>query len=254
MTMLVGYFDDSGSHTESEVIVIGGFVATSLEWLGFESQWEAALKEFEIGMFRMSKWSNRAPPFDWPDEKRHACLARLINIIADRSLMSFGVALPMASYGKLLSPLAQQSISPYGLAAEFVFGAVAEEIRDADAKVAYIFESGSPGSSGMKEAFDKSMSVPSIKKEFHLASLTFLDKRNVLQLQAADIVAYEIYREFSRPSATKWRKPLQELIKRISRQWFTATDESIRQAGKSAEINAVLARTGLGFSRKRKRS
>lgn len=245
MAMFVGYFDDSGSHKESGVIVIGGFVATSRSWLQFDDQWNTVLEEFGIDMFRMSKWSNRAPPFkNWPESKRRECLNNLIEIIADRDIESVGVVLPVESYRKVLSPPAQKFVKPYGFAAQFLIGEIATGMRDnspSGSKIAYIFESGTPGVADIQQTFDLLLRRPDEKRTFYLSTLTFADKRDTPPLQAADIIAYELYREGQRPPTSAKRYPLRVLETRIPHNWFMPNDDYLKRVAASTEI---LARAG----------
>lgn len=45
LVMLRAYFDDSGTHRSSDVILIGGLVGTINQWDQFEAQWAAKLAE-----------------------------------------------------------------------------------------------------------------------------------------------------------------------------------------------------------------
>jgi hypothetical protein len=43
--MLRAYFDDSGTHASSEVILIGGLIGTIAQWDQFEAAWAAKLAQ-----------------------------------------------------------------------------------------------------------------------------------------------------------------------------------------------------------------
>src|SRR3972149_227320 len=120
VVMLVGYFDDSGTHDTAHAVVIGGFVGEAAHWLGFNDAWCGVLKEFGLDYFHTADWSNKAPPYDqksgWDDEKRHVCMNRLLGVIAHHELIAVGVGIPMEHYNSLLSQVAKDRLSPYGLA------------------------------------------------------------------------------------------------------------------------------------------
>jgi hypothetical protein len=43
--MLTGYFDDSGTHSNSEIVVMAGFVGTGEQWQKFEKTWADKLSK-----------------------------------------------------------------------------------------------------------------------------------------------------------------------------------------------------------------
>jgi hypothetical protein len=43
--MLLAYFDDSGTHGNSEIVVMAGFVGTEEQWKIFEKAWSKKLSE-----------------------------------------------------------------------------------------------------------------------------------------------------------------------------------------------------------------
>ena len=45
LLMLRAYFDDSGSHADSEIVTIGGLVGTVAQWTEFDDRWKALLAE-----------------------------------------------------------------------------------------------------------------------------------------------------------------------------------------------------------------
>jgi hypothetical protein len=54
--LLQGYFDDSGSHGGEGLYVLGGFLAPSVSWSRFNSEWQHVLnKDPTIAYFKMSE-------------------------------------------------------------------------------------------------------------------------------------------------------------------------------------------------------
>lgn len=234
MVMLQAYFDDSGTHDRSETVSVGGFISTPERWLKFEEEWRSALEDWGIPMFRMSKFANRARPFTyWTEEQRQQRLSRLLEVIDRNVLASIGAAIPVAEFSSKLSPEAQLYCGgPYGLAMTFIFMDLAPAVRrlhGEEAWIAYIVESGSDGAGEILKVFRENERDPQQKELYRLLSLRFENKRQYLPLQAADILAYELYKHHPRQPVPQHlaRYPLRKLadIPRIS--WFVPSTGSL---------------------------
>jgi hypothetical protein len=57
MLMLAAYFDDSGTHNDSKVVVWGGFLGTAAQWSDFDKAWRAKLASPLPGKARLKKFS-----------------------------------------------------------------------------------------------------------------------------------------------------------------------------------------------------
>lgn len=130
VSLFVGYFDDSGRKDGPHPIaVVGGFVARPREWLGFNHRWKKILDKYGINAHHQNKWSNHAKPFndpvEWRDERRHAYLNELIDLIAALDAASVGTAVPEERFDAHF-PEGRKVMSPFGYAAQCAFAATAE--------------------------------------------------------------------------------------------------------------------------------
>ena len=247
--MFVGYFDDSGTHKGSPVGVVGGFVAHPTQWLGFNYRWKTVLGKYGVAVHRQSKWSNRAKPFDdpevWPDERRHAYINELIDVIVDRDAVTIGAAVPIARLDARFPDHAKY-LSPFRYAAECVFGNAARVMKQLvpDARIAYVFESGTQHLGELQQAFNEYLQNPSLKEEFGLISFATADKRDLMQLQAADIMAYEVYKLFEKgedPGLLNPRHPLKQIGNRLQHgSWMTPSDDVINESGRIVPLAKIV--------------
>ena len=80
--LLRAYFDDSGTHAASPVIVMAGLMADEDSWAQIEADWAAALADLGIPDMHMSHCENAKKAFsDWSRDRRDLAVARFRGII-----------------------------------------------------------------------------------------------------------------------------------------------------------------------------
>ncbi len=234
--IVTGYFDTSGKHPESNGLAVGGFFARGDEWGAFEYEWETALKEWGVDAFHMSAFESRRSPFDWSDEQRRERLGRLLRIINGHVLASVGVVIPYETYDRYLSERAEmQSGGPLSIAGMVVLDQAARLIEPLvpDAELAYVYEQGEEGKGQFLKVFDDNYRIPSQRAKWHLLSIRFEDKRRFLPLQAADILAYELYRDIPRKLGLEQRDRRYPLVHFYAKpnNWSWFGEENMRTFG-----------------------
>jgi hypothetical protein len=196
--VLKGYFDESGTHDGSRAISVAGYLSTPEKWLAFEQEWQAAKDAYGLEFFHMTDFVARQEEYaDWSDAERGERLANLIAIINRNVIASVGFALPVRDYYSIFSKTAKRYVGgPYGLAALSCFMDASKAIRSQlpDARIAYVFERGVKGKGQVMKVFDRVCDDFEVRESNRLASLTYEDKRDFSPLEAADILAYELYR------------------------------------------------------------
>jgi uncharacterized protein DUF3800 len=192
------YLDESGTHAGSKAVVVAGYMAVADAWIEFEPEWRSCLDEYGIGSFHMTDFANRTAPFNgWSEEARTNCYERLTSIISKYAWGGYCIVIPMDRYKRAVTPGARRILGgPYGLAAMRCFFEVADSLGEVDpaAVVAYVMDGGVKGRGQLLKAYDLNKS----QSEWRILSLRFEDHRRFAPLQAADILAYEIYREYTR--------------------------------------------------------
>src|SRR5690349_14923735 len=84
--MFTVYFDDSGTHPESNIAVAACYVGTCDQWTCLVRDWEAAQADEGFDVFGMADILNGAREFrQWSEDKRDRVIRRLITIARVRA-------------------------------------------------------------------------------------------------------------------------------------------------------------------------
>jgi hypothetical protein len=193
---LEGYFDESGTHGGSSTFSLAGYVSTPERWATFETEWRAALADFGLEFWHMASFANRVGEYgQWTEDVRRERFARLASIIQKHAVYSIGTVFSMADYETSIPFRVRKFFGgPYGAAAASTFFTGGEYARKNDAWMAYVFESGAQGAGQVLHLFEANQRDPKEQEYFRLLSLRFENKRQFVPLQAADMLAYELYR------------------------------------------------------------
>jgi len=104
--MLLSYNDDSGTHDETKVMVLCGFLATPDTWRSVEQAWQAILNKSEwpavIKAFHAVDCVNGHGEFrGWTYSQRLAMFGDLVNVIVSSPLLAIGAAVIVQSFEAL---------------------------------------------------------------------------------------------------------------------------------------------------------
>jgi len=109
--MLRAYFDDSGTHGNSEVVVMGGLIGSVEQWERFEHAWAAKLADPLPGygkpplrMFHLSTCNAGGSEFaDYRDAEQDAVIHDFRQIIIDAGLTSTASAIDRKAWDELIT-------------------------------------------------------------------------------------------------------------------------------------------------------
>jgi hypothetical protein len=196
--MLRAYFDDSGTHATSGVIVMGGLIGTISQWREFERAWAAKLTNPLPGkpalrMFHLSHCNARDGEFQgYSEGERDAITHDFRKILIDAGLISTASAIDLNAWDELVvGPYRDDLGDALGICVE---NCLAETIRVAGTH---------PEGDDVVAVFDQGMSSQRIREitdrftfplgRPRLLSVAFEKVENTLPLQGADVVATESY-------------------------------------------------------------
>jgi len=193
--MLWAYFDESGYHDPEtghlKKLSFGGCLASCEAWEGFEAEWQAVLVAEGIECFHMADFEAWVKPFDFKFadgnrdyEKHNRILNGLLEIIGRHVPHAFGFTRNVSKPGKALADTYEWCVID-----TIMHMASASAYRFND-KISVIF------------ARHKEFALPRIEQYFgfmnwgdaRLGTVGTDTPTNLCQLQAADIIGYEVSR------------------------------------------------------------
>jgi hypothetical protein len=234
MLMLNAYMDETG-HSKDELQRFNGMAglfAPASSWEAFERKWKAMLAEFKLPFFHMKDFEARdfggskSPYKGWNEDKRRRLFGRLLRHMAGVQPMIIGSIIPMEYYRGLTEEQRSIHDDPYFLSFQNVIAyctSFLEIVRaPQDTKVALIFSDQVEFKYRALKLYDDIYKFGLFIKR-SAKPPSFEDMRDCVPLQAADIVAYEMYKEADRRMyrpKDKVRYGYEELLKMNKRHGY----------------------------------
>jgi hypothetical protein len=242
MAIFSAYMDETG-HSQDEgqrFVGIAGLIAPVANWEAFERKWKATLKVFKLPYFHMKEFAHSTQTFKgWgsSEAKRQKLFGKLLLHMETAHPIPFGAIVPMERYRSFTKEQQGYFRDPYFLCFQSLVAACSSilEFRKApdEEKVALIFSDQGEFKNRALQIYKKVE-----KTEVYIRRSTppiFRDMREFVPLQAADIVAYEMHKEFERQLYKPNEKPrfgYQKMVKMSNRagynqplfRFFTKTD------------------------------
>lgn len=241
-----GYFDASGTHDNldrsgkpSPAVSVAGYLATPLQWQRFDNRWREILGDAGVPYFHATDFVARVPPFDgWTEEKRKGFTLALIDAISGNVTYGIGMAVVRAEYENILVtyPITRKAFgTPYTFCCHMCLwtGSDWAHNRRYNDTIKYVFESGD-FSQEILAAHSHACNDDRLREffRFGVGGLTFEDGVKTTPLQAADFLAYEMYREMGRhlqpnPGQTYTRNSFMALLQIAGEYKMYGKDEVI---------------------------
>ncbi|HEY2962549.1 MAG TPA: DUF3800 domain-containing protein [Pyrinomonadaceae bacterium] len=214
MVMLSAYMDETGHSKDERQRFNGmaGLLAPAEKWIEFEDNWNRTLtsKEFHLPYFHMREFEGRHPDTGkpvgrfrgWTKEKRERLYSKLMRHIANAHALPYGAVIAMEDW-RSLSEAQQKALhdDPYFLAYRSVIALSTSflEFKRAppNVQVAFMFSDQVEFKYRALQLYDEIYKTGMFIKR-SAKRPAFEDMRNYAPLQAADIVAYEMYKEYDR--------------------------------------------------------
>lgn len=227
LLVLRAYFDDSGTHGGSEVVVWAGFMATCEEWGAIEEEWDALLRRYEITSFHATDVGHAERECEgWGINKREAAFLEFSRLLTSRNVAGISSVVRRSDWNAVPDPGIRSLFpQPSHLTFEHCMQQALNLAQGASLvtgkieKVSLYFDCGAASNREGAVGYDLARQYKSswvVSPWFD--QLGFRSVTDTIPLQAADLLAYETFRleaarvNRSGASDEPLRRPLEILL------------------------------------------
>jgi hypothetical protein len=200
--MLKAYLDESGTHEESPIVISAGYLFAPDGAEALATLWKPFLDSRGISYFHANACS---------DEVVFSALIHLIIATAETGFLCFA---QREVLGRQHPRLRQFTGSPYAVCTLSCMEEMANFAKKRNETVFYFIEGGNEYQGEVDHFIARIKRDPELKGRFAIeqGSGTF-DKKQVIQLQAADLLAWEFQRAYAGALSPEQKKVIQKLRK-----------------------------------------
>jgi hypothetical protein len=242
IVVLAAYFDDSGTHLSSPVVVVGGLLGTEEQWVVFKSEWAKLLArpldgKPRLNQFHLSRCQARREEFrDYTPTERDHVIHLFNKVILDVGLVTIAAAVNKIAWDQLVvGNVAIELGNPEGLCFVKCLEAVMSTIRlrKPGQRVALVFDQGiTDRIEGLAQLyFSQSEIYP------ELAGIGFGKVADVLPLQGADMIATGSYQ-----FAQEWLRDREDAVGKAFFQDYLKRELSYGMVMDREHIEEIVAR------------
>ena len=202
------YFDESGSHDGSAVLCVAGYLIDSDGVPAFNQEWSAVLLQKGLTHFHMKDCAHGNGEFRHLSKQDRVWVAqRLIEIIKSHVIRGIGAMMVASVYEKLM-PYHHNLGGAYNYCIWHCLEGVGIWADEAgfDGSTSYFFEGGHKSQSEANRIMSLAFGEGEARKKFRYSSHSFVDKKKVPGVQAADLLAWQMY--------TDWRHGMEKRPRR----------------------------------------
>jgi hypothetical protein len=216
---LTCYCDDSGSHYEAKVAVVGATVMNRPRFIEFSETWSKILHEFRIPKVHMQDFIRpygRHASMNY--EMKLALFTSVAKAINSKKAYSLSVAVPQADYRSFFSGgVCRELMGPYAMAfftTVLLNREICIKFSNKTRRVAYLIDKGSKRHhEQLQAAHTVILQVENSRGENYTGAMAAdLDDHNNA-LQAADVIAWSYHRQLNSGELADEFAPLRSIFR-----------------------------------------
>lgn len=196
-----GYFDESGTHADSPIVTVAGFIASAEQWAAYERELTALNLEYGVKVFHAKDLRGRKGDFkNWLTRRRATYNSRFLKLADDHLGCGLATLVRTLDYRNIYRagefPRGARPDTTYGLCFR---AALAKSIlymkdRRADWPLNVVMEMGNKNLGDAVRVFGEVKEGLLPQYSDALGYISFGSKRDCLPIAAADALAYAIFR------------------------------------------------------------
>lgn len=201
MSYWIAYIDESGTHKESPILVMGMALAAADRWEAFEREWNAMLEREQLPYIHFTELVNRRRPRfgKYNSTQASKLLDECNSIIAAHIQMSSISILKKVDFNRFYKDQQwERSPIPRDSALGILFRATASFLPhwlreagiDADAKINLVYEAGVKNQGDLVRLFATFKKLAPPDWQERMGTLSFATKGQARGLEAADSVSF----------------------------------------------------------------
>lgn len=209
--MLQAAFDESGTHDNSPVTCVAGYIFEHDQAWRFDREWGEALDSYALDHFHMADCAHGVGNFKRLSKPERAALCtKLIGIIKLRARIGIIASACEDVVARYREPDANLSGSSYVICLQWCMAGISSWVAKHGIKepIALFFENGHHLQKRADEAMRWLQDQAVLREGINYASHSFVDKKRVRSIQAADLLAWEWQKE--------WRRSIERRSRRLS--------------------------------------